>query len=434
MASRGFQFLRFLIAGCAGQYVVQDVRLRASTSFNPDYSVSTYSLREVSGCGFSGTDLESLFLVTGDGHLFAASMVVGDKKMEISFKDALELIPPGPDFNVVKAGGCTFDSNNNFYVSTEKNNENPNEVSALAILEYNTSTGKSKPRESEFVVPPYVAQRAFDDLGFESLTASKALGGNVEYLLSTTADSIDLQDPGVFSILAWNIETGGSPTFAFPYDSAQDEDGTSYNVVEFESLESTILVLERLFLDPGYMVRLFEVEVDPVENQTSKQEVYNWTQHTLVSRMGKSFEVETHNFAGMCLLPSSSTLLLVNDNLNSQDEGTFFVLVDLIVDGLDPYPSSTSSKKKKQEDNLVWLWVSLAVAFLLVVCICGCFRPRKRQESHPGIPTPHASYTDEDHIELNYTDKPTQNYGDRDDNDYTDAGPANLDKEPRPYV
>lgn len=417
----------WLSVGCTG-FVVQNVKLWNSPviEIEQDHYVqsssssSSFVVNEVSGCRFLSEDLSELVLVSDKGRLFFARLDVND--MKISFERAVDLKAPG--FEAVDAEGCAVDSKGRLYVSTEKNTEDSGRESLLSVLEVNATTGVAVETAGEFAIPAVVREQVTENEGFESLTTTTALGG--EHLLTTTEYRLNVDKPGVHGILAWDVEQRNEVEYNIRYVARNDTvTDTPSGVVDFASLNSTLLVLERGFRPDGYnVIHLFEVQFvladDRDSDTTRKRELFELSNRTLnVSISDGVYQVDADNYEGLCLLPGSSTLLLVSDN--DARRQTRFLLLDLEVEGLQPYSpptsssSSSGSSKSKAEGSSLILWLLPLLALLVFLAACVAWRKRNYHYAERGVES--AADLEPSEIEFGYREK----YRD-DDRDQHHAG------------
>ncbi|KAJ8613615.1 hypothetical protein CTAYLR_006164 [Chrysophaeum taylorii] len=366
-------------AAAAAGFQVRSVRYARHWLFPVGYTFEGNNLvSEISACRF--VELDRVALVGDDGEVFTARIDANN----ITFESRVPLAAPG--YTYLDSEGCAL-AGDTLLVSTEQHGDSP-----LAVTPFSIETGRALD-SPVFEIPDVVLEGVLENKGFEALATTSVWGD--DRVAATT--ETPLRDEDFHRVLLWDLG-GGAVLQTLEYRATMP-------VVEFESLVTSLLVLERQYVQKQNTIRLFEVD----ENMTKRQ-LFEWTVGGGLETIDESYDLPVDNYEGMCLYPDGRRLLLVNDDNNNPNQiGTQFVELefDFFFNDLSSHPSpfpspaptplpSLAVTPTPTPDRRRSLW-------LLSILICGaiaaggiafvCYSTR---------PLPAVDDDDADHIELSY--------------------------------
>lgn len=368
-----------LLSGVLGWFEVTNVSFLGSTNVTWS-SDDDLPLESVSACRFNESDLVLVGSTSGKNDqrskVYVASATL--EPLDVSIRSAVQLTRGAVE--EVDAEGCEI-VGQRLLISTESSHQPGISISLLAVGEFDLVTGRAVDSNVTYKVPDDIANNTAEDRGFEGLTATEALPLGSLHLVTTTEAKLHDDPPGYHRLLAWDAHRGGFPNMDYGYDASSVKDEHML-VVELESLDSTLLVLERVVVANQPYSRLYEFDVA----NSSKQLVFEWTLDGLELMNNQTIDLPVQQFDAMCLFPDGQTLLLISEDQG--DDPTHFVALRLHGNIPTPVPSPLPTPiptpiptpmpipaPTQSDGNDDWLWILPLVALCIIaVAYCGCRR------------------------------------------------------------
>lgn len=351
-------FLLLLVIRSLGEFQVHDVASSSSKRFPAGFTIDNAPLPPVSACRFEAKN--KIVLIGEDGTLLRAHVSQRDGTLNVSFTKRLRLSIPGRE--TVESKGCARKSDGRLFVRTED---------PLGVTAFDSETGESV----SFGKLIYSKYGINSTLGFEALTFSRIFGGK-EQLVTTTADAAG----GIHYLMHWESDSDALKIKNKTYEASYYEfEKQRLDVVELESLDSSLLVLEQFYKkDSCLIVRLFELQYRGKRKDRPKSK--QLFQLEGPKSGDENIDVGIENFTAMCLSPDKRTIILVSND--KQKLGTLFVALRV------------SIGDKGAHEN-PWLWLlPVGVFSIIAICICVCIF----KDSKPPI----VLTEDGDQIELSF--------------------------------